>query len=186
MNIDTYVSFFKSVKRSFKFLVDDLNYRLTETVIEDLDEYRDTKAAVLYLGRKVAVEVYWAPTSGAYIGVALIEVKQKDVYPYKGRFFGHSRGDSRAINLASLLEMRGNADLIMLQPIRSVTPAAVRKRQALIEKNMEGIIANLANVLREQAPDILKGDTSMFSKVQKHEEELFLKEYPHHKWQFSR
>jgi hypothetical protein len=186
MNNDIFIPFFRTVKRSFAYLVDDLDYRLTATVIENLDEVRDTKAAVRYLGWKVAVEVYWYPTSGSYIGVALIEVKQKDIYPNKGRFFGHSRGDSRAINLISLLEMRGNADLLMLRPIRSVTPVAVRKRQALIENNMEGIIANLADLLRGQAHDILKGDISMFSKVQKHEEELLLKEYPQYKWQFIR
>ncbi|MDP1624659.1 MAG: hypothetical protein Q8L64_02710 [bacterium] len=170
--------FFQEVIKYFQYLVSDFNYNLISTDIENTDYYPDTVAIVRYLGNKVGLEVYWYLASSV-ISVALIEIIKEGDFPYKKRFWGKSSGEARAIKLHTLIDMAGKDDELMLKKPRSTKASDVKKRRTMIDEKLSNLVKNLADVLHEQAHDILAGDTSIFSQVQKYEEEILKKEYPY-------
>ena len=70
--------------------------------------------------------------------------------------------------------------MLMLNKIRSTKMADIKKRGIIIREDLSAVMKNVAQVLREQAYDVLLGDTTIFSDVQKHEEKLLRNEYPAH------
>jgi hypothetical protein len=178
MNIKPAGDFFRETKNAFQYLETDLNYRFISSDIENREHYPDTFAFVRYLGKKVGIEVYWYFASAA-IDIALVEIAKEGEFPEKKRFWGESRGEAKAINLHTLMDMLGKSDLFMLRKLRVTKLSEVKKREKIIRENLSDVIENLAQILREQAKDILLGDTSIFSEVQKYESELLTKEYPY-------
>jgi hypothetical protein len=176
MNTDTNL-FFSEVTQSFQYLLSDYHYKFVAADIKDPDDFRDTYAVVRYLANKVAIEVWWY-FAASVIGVTLLEVKKKGNYPYKTRLFGKSPGTSKAINLHTLLSMTGKDDLLILKNVNSYKESDISKRSTMIENDMGKIVRNVAEVLKTQAHDILAGNTFIFLKVQKYEEESVRKRYP--------
>jgi len=178
MSIKPVEEFFRETKRAFRYLETEFNYELVSSDIENQEHYPDTFAFARYLGRTVGVEVYWYFAS-AGIGIALIEIIEEGKFPQKKQFWGESRGEAKAINFHTLMKMQGKGDLCILRKLSTTKLSEIKKREKIIRENMRGILENLAQNLREQAEDILLGDTSSFSKVQDYEEELLESEYPY-------
>jgi len=170
MELKPFEMYFREVKNSFHYLVSDFDYQLISTDIENADDYRDSVAIVRYLSSKVGLEVYWYLASSV-IGISLIKVKKEGYFPYKKRFWGKSREEASAITLNSLIGMAGKGNVLILNKYISTKASDVNIRRKMIEENISDIVKNVAEVLLEQANDILAGDTSIFPKVQKYEEE---------------
>jgi hypothetical protein len=180
MNNGMVENYFQETRNAFKYLELDFGYKLISSAIENKEYYPDTVAVVPYMGKKISVEVYWYFAS-AVINVALIELLKANEVPHNKNFWGAKKpGEARAIKLQTLLDMRGESDLLMLKKIRSTKMSDIKKRGILIRENLSAVMKNVAQVLREQAHDVLLGDTTIFSDVQEHEEKLLRKEYPAH------
>jgi hypothetical protein len=179
MNDSIVDNFFQETRRAFKYLEVDFGYKFISSTIENKEYYPDTVAVVPYMDKKIGIEIYWYFAS-AVIDIALIEMLKANEFPHNKSFWGENEGEARAIKLHTLLDMRGKSDLLVLKKIRSTKMSDIKKRGTLIRGNLAAVIENLAQVLREQASDILLGDTTIFSEVRKYEEKLLRKEYPAH------
>jgi hypothetical protein len=119
----------------------------------------------------VAVEVLWAIGDGN-MAVGLYELQNGKI-PKKLSFYGHE-GFARAINLDSLVRMKTDGKIDSPLPQRkfgiSVAEICRRAEKAteMIRTDMDGILKNFAERLKKYGKDILKGDTTIFPKVQEH------------------
>jgi len=178
MNEDTINKFFQETQQIFKFLETEFGCKLVSSGIENKDYYPDAMAFVRYAGRKVGIQISWFFQTAA-MNIALVDLPKTNEFPSKMRFWGESRGGARAINLYTLADMYGKSSEFLLKSLRSTKMSDIKKRGKIIDENIRGVLENLAMILQKQAHDILAGDTSIFSEVQKHQEELIKKEYPY-------
>ena len=164
------VRFVEAARAAFRFLVDEHRFGEPAVVEENRDMWLDRRVAVRYLKRDagVAIEVELRFADPA-IGVALIALDCGE-FPEKYSFYGDA-GHQPAANLDSLVRYVTNDSVQPLLPwpevdssIRAIAKA-MDARKALIEKDMEGILEQLAERLRRYAAAALCGDLSQFPAV---------------------
>lgn len=169
-------NYFKKSGDIFKFLETDFDYIRTGSEIKNESYYPDAEAILNYSGNKVAIKVFWN-FAGALIGVVFIEL-QNGQLPEKISFWGN--GDyGRAISLYSLINVINTEESkhFLLKNYYSVMFRDIKKREKIINENMEQVLENLAIMTKKYALDVLRGDTSIFPKIQAYEEELMKQNY---------
>lgn len=155
----------------YHFLENEYGYTRKELEKKGFEYPRNAIAFIRYFSEKVAVEVIFGIGRSA-ITVGLYELKHGKI-PEKVSFYGH-KGFSRAINLDSLVRMLTDGEITSPLPEipRNLSLGEVNRRlkknAELIETKMGEILKTLAERLKEYASNILKGDTSIFPKVQDH------------------
>jgi hypothetical protein len=177
MNKNLPEKFFLETTQEFNFLESEFGYKLVSKDVENIDDPQDAKAFVRYLSSKVGIEIYWYFASAA-IGIALVEITKANEFPGRRRFWGKMSDEARAIKLHTLAKMQGKENSFVLKELRSTKPVHIKKREKVIGENLGSVLENLSQILKNIAQNILLGDTSIFPKVQKYEEELLRKEYP--------
>ncbi|MGD2093146.1 MAG: hypothetical protein PVH61_43695 [Candidatus Aminicenantes bacterium] len=163
--------FSDKVIESFHFLEKEYGYKRKELEKEYFDYPIERKVFIRYFSKKVAVEVVWY-IGHCNIAVGLYEL-HKGKIPENVSFYGHY-GYSRAINLDSLVRMLTDGEINSPLPERTfhISNAElfrrVEKSTELIRTNMSWILETFAERLKKYAPEILKGDSSIFPRVQEH------------------
>ena len=161
---------------SFQFLEEKFGYKRKELEKEYFDYPRERRVFIRYFGKKVVVEIIWY-IGDANIAVGLYELRKRKI-PEKVSFYGHY-GHSRAINLDSFVRMITDGKVTSPIPEYggnlSFAEKCRRTEKAieLINKNIGGIIKTFAERLKRYGGDILKGDTSIFPKVQEYHRKFY-------------
>ncbi len=159
-------------KESFHFLESEYGYTRHELERKGFEYHiREAQVIIRYFSEKIAVEIIWAIGENA-LAVSLYEL-QNGIIPEKVSFYGH-KGFAKAINLDSLVRMLTDGKINT--PLPELTPnisfaeidRRFKKSAELLETNMSEILEILAERLKKFGSDILKGDTSIFPKVQEH------------------
>jgi len=160
----------KTIK-SFHFLESEYGYKREKLEMVDFEYPIERSVLIRYFSKDVAVEVIW------YIGkheiaVGLYELQDGKI-PEKVSVYG-DEGYGRAINFDSLVRMLTDGKITSPLPERTLDISfaercrRVEKAREMIRSNMAEIIETIAERLKMYASDILKGDTSTFSRVQEH------------------
>ena len=168
------------VREEFSFLTNVHSFVRKELEKVAFEDSRDKNARIDYLDGCLCVRVEWYLID-ASIGVGLIKLENGKI-PAKFSFF-EKKGFSPAISLSTLVEFVTNGEL--KDPLPTFGPKAGarkinkawRERERLIKENMRGIVATYSNWLQEYGRDILKGDTSIFERVQKYATEKIAENY---------
>jgi hypothetical protein len=156
---------------AFHFLETEYGYTKENLGRRDFDYPLERAVYIRYFHNKVAVEIIWSIGDGN-MGVGLYEIKNGKI-PDNASFYGN-KGFTRAINLDSLVRMKTNGEIDSLLPQRKfdISFAEICRRAEksieMIRKNMDGILETYAERLKKYATEILKGDTSIFPKVQEY------------------
>lgn len=164
-------SFEEKTKEAFRFLENDFGLKRMELKRISLNDFRDAEIKLRYSGRAVAVDLYWDFPS-AYIGASIIETINGSA-PEKYSTFVRKKDFGNAISLYSLVEVIDPtaSDEFLLKFKWKETMRNVNKRAKIINESMDGILENLAYMLKKYASNILEGDTSIFPQVQDYEKE---------------
>jgi len=168
--------FINEVNQKFKFL-ENYGYKKVEAKVENQDYYPDSEVVVKYIGRSIAVEVYWY-FAGANIGVVFVELQNGEI-PAKRIFFGESIDASKAINIYSIARFLNRWDdkTFLLNDVDNVTISKIKKREKVINGNMSGIIDGLSSAVNKLAKNIIAGDTSIFKEAFNYQSEVIKKKY---------
>jgi hypothetical protein len=156
--------FSKLTKKIFYFLESDYGYTINELEKRNFKYPLDAEVLINYSGKNIAVSVFWY-LSESYIGIGLYELQDGKITE-KVSFYG-DEGYSRAINFDSLVMM------LTKGKVKSTIPRNVDKAHEMVRKDMAGILKTLAGRLKKYAPEILKGDTSIFPQVQEYHKKLW-------------
>ncbi len=163
-------NFEKAVLTSFSFLETEYGYSRRALERRDFDDFRDANVIVPYYGATVAVHVYYY-IGDIKVGAAVYELEDGRM-PERVSFYGDP-GYSRAINVDDFVAMASGGTVTSVLPEASPRKprlgefrAADLRREALTT-NMAGVIAEVAERLRDYCSPILKGDTSSFPAVQR-------------------
>jgi hypothetical protein len=162
-------SFFKETTENFLFLEKQYNYKKLEEYIKSPNDIRDATALSRYVGSRVGIRISWYFANSS-ISISFIGLEKPEVFPESVSFYPLVRSNvPKAINLYTLAEMVGTLDDpdFLLQDIEKSRQR--NKRTKIIETNMRGVMAGLAQATQTYATAILKGDTSIFSKVMNYE-----------------
>jgi hypothetical protein len=159
--------FLSEVHRHFAFLESDYGYSRVESGLREAQYYRDANARVRYAGAAVGVEVYWYFAEAA-IDVAFYELVN-GTFAEHYSFIGEPWARSIATKLRTLAGFlnKDDSDLFLLRGIDDPYPAgrSRKRRQQVIDENLDGVVAGLAAATKGVAVDIITGDTSMFADV---------------------
>ena len=162
--------FLDIVCREFRFLVDERHFDEPTIIEENAANWYERRVAARYLGRDVglAIEVELRFADPA-INVALIALDGRE-FPRKYSFYGDV-GHQPAVSLDSFVQcITNNAIQPLLQwPEFGSSPSAIGKgmdsRKAMIQGDMEGVIAEYASRLHKYCAAVLDGDQSRFPEV---------------------
>jgi len=149
---------------AFHFLEKEYGYKRKKLKKRDFEYPIDAEVYIRYFSKKVAIEVVWS-IGNLNVAVGLYEL-HKGKIPDDVSFYGHE-GFARGISLNSLVRM------ITKGKVKSPIPRGLEKSKAMIETNMDGILKTFAEWLKKYAPEILKGDTSIFPQVQQYHREFW-------------
>ena len=153
------IEFSNRVIEAFNFLEEEYEYIRKELEREDFDYPVEKKVVIRFFSQKIAVEVIWY-IGNCDIAIGLYELQNGKI-PENVSVYGH-KGYGRAINLDSLVRMLTDGQ------VKSPIPHSVHKADEIIRKNMKIILGTFAERLKKYATNILKGDTSIFPKVQEY------------------
>jgi hypothetical protein len=161
--------FFDEVGRAFSFLEKEYGYEKIGADIDNPEDFRDAAAEVNYQGKTVGVSVSWYKAGGV-VGVSFVE-QPNGHYPDVVHYLevrGRKKPASMpmGISLYSLAEYLGvwdKEDFLLNDPGSSFANAM--KNDDIIRANMRGVLEGLARAVKKIAPDIVKGDTSMFRTI---------------------
>lgn len=153
--------FFSKTIQVFTFLETDFGLVRKDHQVENEKHYPDMEAAIRYIG-KIEAKVFWY-FAGAVIGVTFIELEKDEFTKFR-----------KAASLYSLVDVINANDSknFLLKNYRSVMVRDIKKREKIINENMEQVLENLAIMTKKYALDVLRGDTTIFPKIQAYEEEL--------------
>ena len=165
--------FYEKTIESFHFLESEYGYFRSELQRSGFGDTRSAEVFIRYFGKKVAVEITWAIGASA-VSVGLYELLNGKIPDQeKVSFYGHE-GFARGIHLDSLVRMLTDGKLISPLPeyVGDISFSEMCRRAEkateMIKTDMDGILKNFAERLKKYASDIVKGDTSIFPRVQEH------------------
>ena len=169
MSNDIVQIYLDGVTSAFAFLEIEYGYKLIEKTINNKDYYPDAEAIVRYEGPIVGVEVFWYFASSV-IGVAFVKLEM-------GKFPDYASVNPILINIYALADYvtKGKCDFFLLKDTSSASISKVKKRERIINDNMERVLVNLSLGLKKYALNIINGDTSIFSEVQNYQLNLLKK-----------
>lgn len=161
--------FFTETREAFQFLEHQYDYQQLEGFVRGASDGRDATVVNRYVGSRIGIEISWY-FAGSNIGVAFVELQQPNVFQEDRSFYPLARPNvPKAISLYSLAEMLNKHD----DPdflLKNTQNTRQRNRRAkFIDTNLHAILVGLAHATQTYATDILKGDTTIFSKVMDYE-----------------
>jgi hypothetical protein len=157
----------------FKFLENENGYEVAFSGIENNNYYPDAQVIVKYINSKMEIDIFWY-AAGANIGVNFIDLTN-------GMYLNDQSKTPKIVNIYTLVDYLNSDDnnLFLLEDINSVTFSKIKKRENIINENMEDIVKNLAIIVKKYARDIIEGDISIFDDVIQYQIELNKKNYPY-------
>ena len=171
-NIDERINEFSNKTiEAFQFLENEYSYIRNDLERRGFEDTRSREVFIRYFSKKVAVEVIWE-IGESLVAVGLYELQDGKI-PEKISAYGEE-GHGRAINLDSLVRMLTDGEVKSPIPEHagdisfSEMCRRAEKATEMIKTDMDGILKNFAERLKKYASDILKGDTSIFPRVQEH------------------
>jgi len=170
---DRLLEFSEKTRKAFHFLESEYMYYRNELERSNYKSMKNLEVFIRYFGKKVAVEVTWA-IGESVISVGLYELQKGKMPKQENVSFYGEEGYTRAINLDSLVRMVTDGKMTSLLPEYksdisfSEMCRRAEKATEMIRKDIGGILKNYADRLKKYGKDILKGDTSIFPKVQEY------------------
>lgn len=159
-------TFFALTRAAFRFLEERFGYRLENEAVEGLDDWRDVRANVRYLGERVAVTVEWSYADG-YIVVTFAELRSPWVRPAHTDPLGTNAGMPLRVDLDTLAMMAGQADDpdFLLHGHSAMGRRSFSECHQVIDRNLPGVIEGLARATQRYAANIVAGDTSRLPEI---------------------
>ncbi len=165
-SLDHLPAFYAQVEQAFAFLQATYDCRLHAKQVVDLEESRDTRTSIAYLGKTVEVDINWDMAS-ANMKVVLVELLVPRVSPAKRYIWGKVEGAARMADVHTLAELAGNPndpDFLLRRVMKSDRRDTARRFKVL-QSDFEGVIAGLARATERYARDVLRGDISVFTEA---------------------
>ncbi len=166
--------FSRAVQIAFQYLVDEYGFVCKGVKEIDMDSPKDAVVTITYLGKDVGVIIGWAMPE---IFVTITELEQKDI-PKRVSTFSNQKGLPRAISLDLLVKMRieegkekPTSPLQEMGRFVSFTEMSFKRMQKyceMLNERLEDVVQVFAERLRKYGSEILRGDTSIFPKVQEY------------------
>lgn len=159
-------TFYDHIEQEFAFLPTTYGCRLHSKHLDDIQDLRDTRAMVTYVGKKIEVDIKWDIPS-AIMRVTFVELQIPYVSPTTRITYREGKEGAREIDLYTLAEVLGHVDDpdFMLGVSPECDGRSINKRFKLLHTNLGGVIAGLARATERYGSDILRGDTSIFPQV---------------------
>ncbi len=164
------------VRKNFDFLESDYSYLYQGVSELDFQYPKDARVEVSYVG-KVGVKIIWA-VGEANVGICLCKLVHGE-FPEKSTYYYNLEGYEPAISIDTLVKMVTNEKCIL--PIPEITQhmsiaemgRRADKRSKMLHDDMDGVLEKYATLLKGYAADILRGDMSAFTEVQKYHSNLY-------------
>lgn len=165
-SLATVPTFYAQVERAFAFLPATYDCRLHAQHLDAIEDIRDTRAMVVYLGDKIEVDIVW-DWSSAFVGVSFFALQIPRVSPREQIPFGEPKARPRVIHLRDLAAVRGHADDpdFLLADSDQVGGRIANKRFKLLQSDLAGVLDGLARATERYASEILRGDLSIYPEV---------------------
>jgi hypothetical protein len=144
--------FFNETLVQFEFLEKEHGYKMVERRIRADDHFPDSEAIVQYISPLISIEIFWYFAS-AVIGVVFIRIEK-----------GKIPNNPDIINLYELANYlsEGKEDMFLLKDTLNVQISKIKMREKLINKDLKGIVENIAAGTRRYATNLIQGDTALF------------------------
>jgi len=168
---DRIKEFSDKTKDIFNFLENEYKYKSSKIERRGFGYTRSKEVFIRYFSKMVAVEVIWA-IDESLLSVGLYELQNGEI-PDSISVYGEE-GCGRVIILDSLVRMLTDGKVTSPIPdyAGNISLAEMYRRAEkateMIKTNMSGLLEIFAERLKTYASEIIKGDTSIFPKVQEY------------------
>ena len=160
----------------FRFLEADYGFECRGLELRDLEYPQDARVSVPFVGETVGIDVVLGFGDDS-ISVVVYEL-DRGSKPERLSFYPGAEG-AKAARLETVVRVLAGSDFSF--PLPEITPGLSvaemsrrgEERSKLLREDLRGVVSAFADLAREHAQQILKGDTSRFSEFQTHHSEFW-------------